>query len=154
MLQLLRNQPVASAPVLSDPIRPRPYQNACHLLAWVHVCPSPSMLRASCVQLYVPVTFVNPPLQGQIPSLCSLVWEVKVLVAQSCPTLYDPMDHSPPDSSVHGMSQVRILEWVAIFSSRGSFWPRDRTHVPCIAGRFFIVWDTMPKFHVVNLNHP
>ncbi|KAM7226499.1 hypothetical protein CapIbe_022644, partial [Capra ibex] len=41
-------------------------------------------------------------------------------VAQSCPTLCDPMDCSPPDSSVHGISQARILEWVAIFSSRAS----------------------------------
>ena len=42
------------------------------------------------------------------------------LVTQSCPTLYDPMDCSPPASSVHGISQARILEWVAISFSRGS----------------------------------
>ena len=40
--------------------------------------------------------------------------------AQSCPTLCDPMDHSPPGSSVHGIFQARILEWVAVSSSRGS----------------------------------
>ena len=39
-------------------------------------------------------------------------------VAQSCPTLRDPMDCSPPDSSVHGISQARVLEWVAIAFSR------------------------------------
>ena len=45
---------------------------------------------------------------------------VKVLVAQSCPTLCDPVDCSPSDSSVHGILQARILEWVAIpFSSEG-----------------------------------
>ena len=44
---------------------------------------------------------------------------------------------SPPDSSVHRISQARILEWVAISSSRGSCQPRDRTHVSCIAGGFF-----------------
>ena len=46
-------------------------------------------------------------------------------VAQLCPTLCDPMDCSPPGSSVHGISQERILEWVAISSSRGSSQPRD-----------------------------
>ena len=45
---------------------------------------------------------------------------VCVLVAQSCLTLCDPTDCSPPGSSVHGISQSRILEWVAILSSRGS----------------------------------
>ena len=50
---------------------------------------------------------------------------------QSCPTLRDPMDCSPPGSSVHGISQARILEWGAISSSRGSSPPRDQTHVSC-----------------------
>ena len=44
---------------------------------------------------------------------------------QSCPTLCNPMDHSPPGSSVHGILQARILEWVAMPSSRGSSQPRD-----------------------------
>ena len=56
--------------------------------------------------------------------------------------LCDPMDHSPPGSSVHGILQARRLEWVAIPFSRGSSWPRDRTQVSCITGRFFIVWAT------------
>ena len=60
-----------------------------------------------------------------------------VLVAQLCLTLCDPMDCSTPGSSVHGISQARIPEWVAIPSSRGSSWPRDRAWVSCIAGRFF-----------------
>ena len=47
--------------------------------------------------------------------------EVVVLVAQSCPTLCNPMDYSPPGSSVRGILQVRILEWVAIPFSRRSF---------------------------------
>ena len=45
-------------------------------------------------------------------------------------------------SSVHGILQARILDWVAIPFSRGSSWPRDRTHVSCIAGRFFTIWAT------------
>ena len=47
------------------------------------------------------------------------------LVTKLCPTLWDPMDCSPPGSSVHGISQARILEWVAIAFSRGSSQPRD-----------------------------
>ena len=46
--------------------------------------------------------------------------KVKVLVAQTCLTLFDPLDPSPPGSSVHGILQARILEWVAISFSRGS----------------------------------
>ena len=54
------------------------------------------------------------------------------LVAHSCPTLCNPMDYSPPGSSGHGIFQTRILEWVAISSSRGSSWPRDQTsHLLC-----------------------
>ena len=48
-------------------------------------------------------------------------------VAQSCPTLGNPMDTSPPGSSVHGILQAKILEWVAISFSRGSSPPRDQT---------------------------
>ena len=53
-------------------------------------------------------------------------------VTQLCVTLWDPMDCSPPVSFVRGILQARILEWVAISFSRGSPWPRDRTHVSCI----------------------
>ena len=65
-----------------------------------------------------------------------------VLVAQSCPILCDPMECSPPGSSVLGILQARILEWVAIPFSRESSWPRDWTWVSCIAGRSFTVWAT------------
>ena len=60
--------------------------------------------------------------------------------AQSCLTLCNPMDCSPPGSSVHGISQTTILEWVAISSSRESFQSRDQTHISCISqisGGFF-----------------
>ena len=65
---------------------------------------------------------------------------VCVLVAWSCPTLCDPMDCSPPASSVCGILQVRILEWVAIPFSRGSSQPRDQTRVSCISrtGRWIL----------------
>ena len=67
--------------------------------------------------------------------VCVCVW-----VAQSYPTLCDPMDL--PDSSVHGILQTRLLEWVAIPFSRGSSCPRDQTQVSCIAGGFFAVRAT------------
>ena len=51
--------------------------------------------------------------------------------AQSCPTLYHPMDYSPLRSSGHGIFQARILECVSIFFSRGFSCPRDRIHVSC-----------------------
>ena len=58
-----------------------------------------------------------------------------VLVAILCPTLCDPIDYSLPSSSVHGILQARILEWVAISFSKGYSQPRDRTHVYCIGKR-------------------
>ena len=58
-------------------------------------------------------------------------------VAQLCPTLCDPMDCSLPGSSIHGIFQARVLEWVAISFSRGSSQPRDRTWVSLIVGRCF-----------------
>ena len=60
-------------------------------------------------------------------------------LAQSCPTLSNPMDHSQPGSSVHGILQERVLEWVAMPSSRGSSQSRDQTQVSLIAGGFFTV---------------
>ena len=63
-----------------------------------------------------------------------------VLVTQLYPTLCDPMDCSPPGSSVHGILQARILAWVAIQFLRGSSWPRSQTRVSRIAGRFFTVY--------------
>ena len=56
---------------------------------------------------------------------------------QLCPVLSDPVDCSPPGSSVQGILQERIPEWVAMPSSRGSSQPRNQTHISCIVGRFF-----------------
>ena len=64
---------------------------------------------------------------------------MKVLSAQLCLIICNPTDWRPPGSSVHGIFQARIVEWVAIPSSRGSSWPRDRTWAFCIAGWFFTV---------------
>ena len=58
-------------------------------------------------------------------------------VTQSCLTLCNPMDCSLPNSSVCGISQTRIQEWIAISSSRGSSWPRNQAHIPCTT-RWFL----------------
>ena len=65
--------------------------------------------------------------------------KVKVLVTQLCPTLCNPLDCSPPGSSVHDVSQARIQELVVILFSRVSSLPRDQTHISyisCIGKRF------------------
>ena len=63
-------------------------------------------------------------------------------VTQSCPTLCHPMDCSLPGSSVHGIFQAIVLEWIAISFSRGTSQPRDRTRVSHIVDRHFTVWAT------------
>ena len=63
-------------------------------------------------------------------------------VAQTCPTLCNPVDYSLPSSSVHEILQARVLEWVAISFSRGSSLPRNWTWVSHIVGRHFTVWAT------------
>ena len=105
--------------------------------------------------------------QHSIKRICCFIWngnlytknklsKVYVLVAQLCPTLCDPMCCSPPDSSVHGVLQARILEWVAVPFSRGSYWPSGWTWVSCIVGRFFTIWATkeshlnLPSFSQTN----
>ena len=72
------------------------------------------------------------------------------LVTQSWLTLCNPMDYSPPGCSVHGILQVRILEWAAISSSRGSSWPRDWTWISCISRWFFTtesLWEPIFREH-------
>ena len=78
--------------------------------------------------------------------------------AQSCLTLCNPMDCSPPGSSVHGILLARILEWVAILSSTQSSQPRDRTlvsYISCISRQILYHWATWeapcPGLGVTNL---
>ena len=85
---------------------------------------------------------------GKLEVLIMLKVRVKMLVSQSCLTLCDPMNCSPPGSSVHGFLQARILEWVAIPFSRGSSPPRDWTWISCIAGRCFTIWATRETQYV------
>ena len=77
------------------------------------------------------------------PGASELIWRLKErvycsVVSNSC----DLMDCSPLDSSVHGILQAKLLEWVAILFSRGSSPPRYQTQISCIVGMFFIVWAT------------
>ena len=72
-----------------------------------------------------------------------------------CLVLWDPLDCSLPGFSVHGILQARMLEWVAMPSSRGSSWPRNQAHiscVSCIAGGFFICWAIREALFYVRGN--
>ena len=83
--------------------------------------------------------------------LCTCL-KVKVLIARLCLTLRDPMDCSPPGSSVRGILQAGILEWVTMPSSRASSQPRDQTPVSCIVGRFFrAAWLGLGNVFFFNL---
>ena len=76
------------------------------------------------------------------PYMHQLVKEkkVKALISQLCPTLCNPTDYSPPGSSLHGILQERILEWIVVPLSRGSSQPRDQTQESNhITGRFFTI---------------
>ena len=81
---------------------------------------------------------------------------VALLVTKLCLTLCDPMDCSPPASSVHGILQARILEWVAMPFSRGSSWPRDWTHVFRIGSWVLYHWaiccvNSLRLFPIIDL---
>ena len=92
--------------------------------------------------------FVGNCLRSQTSREISLVhthWNViesESNIAQLCLTPCDPMDCSLPGSSIDGIFQARILEWVAISFSRRSSWPRDWTQISHIVGRHFIIWAT------------
>ena len=91
-------------------------------------------------------------------TICTQVHYVHAcLVTQSCMTLCDPLDCSPPGSSVHEIIQARILEWVVMPSSRESSWPRNQTLISCvfcIADGFFTHWAVReaPVQYIIYLN--
>ena len=112
----------------------------------------------------VPLPFVNSVLTSEVLDSCTVeawlgefwallcyhVKESESEVAQSCPTLCDPMDCSLPCSSVHGIFQARVLEWVTISLSRGSSRPRDRTWISRVVGRCCNLWATREA--LINFN--
>ena len=87
----------------------------------------------------------------QLTCCTSLLWTSEV--AQSCLTLWDPMDCSLPGASIHGIFQERVMEWVAISFSRVSSRPRDWTQVSNIAGRRFTVWATKEALTVAEFKN-
>ena len=96
----------------------------------------------SLLQGIFPTQRSNPGLPALWVDSLSAEPQSESEVAQSCPTLCDPVDCILPGSSVHGILQARILEWVAISFSRGSSPPRDKTQVSHIAGRHCNLWAT------------
>ena len=125
--------------VLCDPMDSRPPGSSIHgilqasILEWIA---TPFSRGSSRPRDQTRVSFISCTgrwILYHCATRSSIKMEIKmascvcVLVTQSCLTLCDPMDCSPPGFSVHGILQERILEWVAIPFTRGSFRPRDRT---------------------------
>ena len=117
---------------------------AFELWCWIRLLRVPWTARRSNQSI---LKEINPKylLEGQMLKLKlqyfgHRIWRAHWQVVPSCPNLCDPMDCSLPGSSVHGIFQARVLEWVAISFSRGSSWPRDRTRISHIVGRCFTVW--------------
>ena len=105
----------------------------CQLAFWLSL-PTPSPASPTSTLIHQPKQWSKPDCIANVfmPQCASC------LIAQLCSTLCNPMDCSLLGSSVHGIFfKTRVLEWIAISPSRGSSWPRDRTGVACIAGRFF-----------------
>ena len=108
---------------------------------WGPDCPLPALAALTCLS---PVGdgLVRSRLALLSPLFCEQTWrclESESEVAQLCLTLCDPMDCSLPGSSVHGIFQAIVLEWIAISFSRGSSQHRDQTRVSRIVDRRFTV---------------
>ena len=107
-----------------------------------------SQPQRSCTHIPVPLQFLIKTESQQ--HHITVILQIKFIHpshTQSRLTLCNPMDCSPPASSVHEILQARILEWAAISSSRGSSRPRNQTCVPSIAGKFFTteLWVNLYK---------
>ena len=133
------------------------FSNLACIFQFVHeICKISLDAQASRYLIHIPKCNVYPFSNNSIFSSCiycsvsfnliivsqfNTYWSITLILCvcvcakslHSCLTLCDPMHHSPPNSSVHGILQARILEWVALPSSRGSSQPRDRTHVSYIS---------------------
>ena len=117
-----------------------------HLLNIINNC-----YKQWCTNIYFNLSFPflevisRSGILDYMSTLCIIFWgsvllfsPVKVLVIQSCPPHCDPMDCSPPGSSVPGILQARVLEWVVITFSKASSQPRNGSPVSRTAGRFFL----------------
>ena len=116
-----------------------PYQLLYHRI----LSEAPCAIHRSLLIIQFCFFFSNARFSFQTYRLFKAMFSLLVaLVTQWCPTLCGPMDYSPPVSSVQGILQARILEWVAVSYSRELSQPRDRTWVSHIVGRFFTIWAT------------
>ena len=122
-----------SCSVVSDSSRPHGLQPNRLLCPWDFPDKSTGMGCHGPNYSYI-FAFLLTQLISSVSYIFSLTCVCTQLL-QSCLTLWDHM--GSPGSSVHGILQARILEWVAMLSSRRSSWPRDQSHVSCIAGRIF-----------------
>ena len=117
--------------------------DSCSLLQGIFPTQGPNPGFPHCRWILYHLSYQWSPIYMCVCVCVCVTWKkVKLLLAQSCLTLWDPMNCSSPGSSVHGISQARILEWIAIPFSRRSYQPRDQSRVSCIAGRFFTIWAT------------
>ena len=111
-----------------------PGENTSCVVPCVRVCVHACVRVCVCVRVRVCVHLCARLRMRARVRACACVW-----VTQSCLTLCGYMDCSPPGSSVLGVLQARILEWVAMPFFRGSSQFRDRTQLSCSAGRLFVV---------------
>ena len=105
--------------------------------------------RGSCLPLAKMPSWTSIPSYFQVVCVSVCVCVCVCVCAQSCLILCDPMVWNLPGSSVHGISQARKLEWVAISYSRGASQPRDQTHISCLSciGRWILyrwtIWEAL-----------
>ena len=122
--------------------------------------PSTCLMHPTCTPMFIAALFIIARTwkQPRCPSADECIrklWYIYTMeyysaikknsfqsVVQSCLTLWDPMDCSLPGSSIYGISEARVLEWVAASFSRGSYQSRDWTQVSRSAGRCFTTWAT------------
>ena len=116
-----------------------------HLEAGLQCPAEVSTLQSAFISTWLPSSLFHPRTHThtrQLHMTCMHTYCCCCFVTKSCLTLCEPMDCNPPDSSVHGISHARRLEWLAISFSRGSSPSRDQICISCIAGRFFTDWAT------------
>ena len=115
---------------------------------WTVACQAPLSIEISRQEYWSGLPFPspedlsNPVIKPASPTMRQILYHLSHQGS-------DLMDCNPPGSSVHGILQARILEWVAIPFSGGSSWPRDQTQVSCTAGRFFSP-DSLGKAQVFS----
>ena len=127
----------------------------------IHVCYSsvvPTAYRVLPSSQNAKISIRKYSQPSVLPRFCihrfNQCWRRRREVAQSCPTLCGPIDCSPPESSVHGIFQARVLEWVAISFSRGSSRPRDQTQVSSHCRQMLYHLSHQGRLPINGLEHP